>query len=398
MTRQWWSPVAILTLLLLPLLFSTTVTGSVEPGAAMPGVEQLTSATFEAAVGKGRAALVEFYAPWCRHCSNMAGAYATLGAAYEQSSNAKDSLLIAKVDATAETALAKTYGVQGFPTILFFPAESTNPEPYNGGRSAIDFQKFLQSRVADLSLDTAAAAAAAVKDGAPPSAAEGKEDTVVELDRHAFAALTEDPAKAALVMFYAPWCGYCKAFQPIYREVAAVYENEDDIVIAKLDATDPQNQEIAKEFGIRSFPTIFFFPKGVAAAKRQQYSGERSKLKLVAYINEKAGAYRLADGDLSWAYGVSAELTKGVGKMARGGKVPATELLAEVLQMVEKRPANASTRYYAEVAQRIASDGASFIGEELQRLDRALGGTVAGRERDAMLLQINILSALRGYS
>lgn len=42
------------------------------------------------------------------------------------------------VDATVHTQLAQRYGIQGFPTIKFFPSgkKTGQPEDYNGGRTA----------------------------------------------------------------------------------------------------------------------------------------------------------------------------------------------------------------------------------------------------------------------
>jgi protein disulfide-isomerase A6 len=57
-------------------------------------------------------------------------------------------VVIAKVDADAETgkATAAEYGVSGYPTIKFFPAGSTTPEDYNGGRSEDAFVAFLNEK------------------------------------------------------------------------------------------------------------------------------------------------------------------------------------------------------------------------------------------------------------
>lgn len=56
--------------------------------------------------------------------------------------------MIAKVDADAENgkATAKEYGVSGYPTIKFFPAGSTTPEDYAGGRSEEAFVTFLNEK------------------------------------------------------------------------------------------------------------------------------------------------------------------------------------------------------------------------------------------------------------
>ena len=57
-----------------------------------------------------------------------------------------------------------------------------------------------------------------------------------------------------LVDWWAAWCGPCRAFAPIYEEVAA--ENP-DAVFAKID-TDAE-QQLAAAFGIQSIPTLMIF-------------------------------------------------------------------------------------------------------------------------------------------
>jgi thioredoxin 1 len=51
--------------------------------------------------------------------------------------------------------------------------------------------------------------------------------------------------------FWAPWCGPCKSFAPIYESVA---EKNDDVVFAKVNTEE--QQELAASFQIRSIPTL----------------------------------------------------------------------------------------------------------------------------------------------
>ena len=60
----------------------------------------------------------------CGHCKKLAPAYEEVGAAFQ----GEDSVLIAKVDADKERDLGSRFGVQGFPTLKFFPKGSTEPE------------------------------------------------------------------------------------------------------------------------------------------------------------------------------------------------------------------------------------------------------------------------------
>lgn len=57
-----------------------------------------------------------------------------------------------------------------------------------------------------------------------------------------------------IIDFWAPWCGPCKSFAPVYEEVSAKHE---DIVFAKVNTE--AEQAIAQHFQIRSIPTLMIF-------------------------------------------------------------------------------------------------------------------------------------------
>ncbi len=57
-----------------------------------------------------------------------------------------------------------------------------------------------------------------------------------------------------IVDYWAPWCGPCKGFAPVFERVA---EANPDVVFAKVNTDD--EQEIAQYFQIRSIPTLMVF-------------------------------------------------------------------------------------------------------------------------------------------
>jgi thioredoxin len=57
-----------------------------------------------------------------------------------------------------------------------------------------------------------------------------------------------------IIDFWAPWCGPCRGFAPVYEKAS---EAHPDVVFAKVN-TD-EEQELAGAFGIRSIPTLMVF-------------------------------------------------------------------------------------------------------------------------------------------
>lgn len=90
--------------------------------------------------------LVEFYAPWCGHCKNLAPHWA------QAASELKGKVKLGALDATAHTVKASQYGVQGYPTIKYFPAGAkiaSSAEDYDGGRTASDIVSWALGKVAE---------------------------------------------------------------------------------------------------------------------------------------------------------------------------------------------------------------------------------------------------------
>lgn len=90
--------------------------------------------------------LVEFFAPWCGHCKNLAPHWA------KAATELKGKVKLGAVDATVHQGLASQFDVKGYPTIKFFPGgkkDRHSAEEYNGGRTADDIVQWGLDKAAE---------------------------------------------------------------------------------------------------------------------------------------------------------------------------------------------------------------------------------------------------------
>jgi len=79
-----------------------------------------------------------------------------------------------------------------------------------------------------------------------------------------------------LIDFWAPWCGPCQSFGPIYEELS---EQHDNVVFAKVNTED--QQQLAMQFQIRSIPTLMLFREQIILYQEAGALGQQDLTKLV---------------------------------------------------------------------------------------------------------------------
>ena len=111
-----------------------------------------------------------------------------------------------------------------------------------------------------------------------------KQDTIVrKIVAHNYDEEIHKTKKDAVVFFYAPWCGHCKEFDPVYKKVAKkLLKSNENIVFGKFDGT---GNDIPYMFPpLKGYPSLFF----VSAYEKYDpimYQGDRSYKSVKDWIN-----------------------------------------------------------------------------------------------------------------
>lgn len=92
--------------------------------------------------------------------------------------------------------------------------------------------------------------------------------------------MEDNKDRTMLIWFYAPWCGHCQNFAPVYDEVYEEMKDDDHYAIMCVDIdTSP---ELSGEFMIEGVPTVYKIKNN----KRTLYSGDRTKKDVIEFAKE----------------------------------------------------------------------------------------------------------------
>jgi len=84
-----------------------------------------------------------------------------------------------------------------------------------------------------------------------------------------------------IIDFWAPWCGPCKSFGPIYEKTA---EQFPDIVFGKVNTED--EQAVAGQFQIRSIPTTVILKENIMIFQQAGVMSEEALKDVIRQVEE----------------------------------------------------------------------------------------------------------------
>ncbi|KAJ3074370.1 hypothetical protein HDU98_011439, partial [Podochytrium sp. JEL0797] len=201
--------------------------------------------------------MVEFFAPWCGHCKNLAPEYKK--AADSLKGLAK--LVAVDCDVESNKPLCGQYGIQGFPTLKFFGKNKKSPQDYQGERKAKAIVDYMIPQIANH-----------VQLIGTKGKAKGLE-----------AFVTEEPTlpKAMLI-------SKKSSTSPLLKAISTEYKGR--MVIGELRTSEADT--LAKVEAIhkfKSYPVLVVFPVGVTGTEGVVvYEGELKSAPLTTFLDKYA--------------------------------------------------------------------------------------------------------------
>lgn len=126
--------------------------GKIEPSLKSEEVPESNEEPVRVIVGKtlkdeafsnNRDVLLEIYAPWCGHCKKLAPEFEKV-AQKVRKEGLDDILTIAKMDGTTNDSPVDSISWEGFPTLYYIKAGTSEPIPFNAGRDAKSIWKWIK--------------------------------------------------------------------------------------------------------------------------------------------------------------------------------------------------------------------------------------------------------------
>lgn len=207
-----------------------------------PSVQQLDSVAFKEKIHArpaGSLFFVDFFAPWCGPCQQLAPEFRRLARQWAVA-NPDSQIGFGSVDCNQNGQLCDREGVRSYPTLrLYRHSDYFAPidYPQNWWRNSQTMAHWL---------------------------AEMQPSLVAKLAGD-FANTVLDSTKPFLVDFYAPWCSHCIQFAPTFERLAKLLEGQ--IHLGKVDCE--RFGWICQSAGIKAFPSVALFAGAVGKGQRQ---------------------------------------------------------------------------------------------------------------------------------
>jgi len=258
--------ISICLALLLPSLIHAD--GIKEPKGSKVSV--LNKDLFPRFISRSPLVLMEWYAPWCGHCQELAPIFREAAdrlAVMKKAGEIPQAVKFAKMNDGDDYNHAARFGAEdmynfsSYPSLFIFKdGDLKNPEPYYGGREVDDIV-FWMAAVAR-GLDPIEE-----EKKSRPGLYKGKTTEVLDLSPESFNATVKMPSPLNnnvlyIVEFYSDRCPYCKILSPEIILASETLKKEVDTKVVVSGINTRIYWEVAEQNGITGYPWVAAFYNG----------------------------------------------------------------------------------------------------------------------------------------
>lgn len=122
-------------------------------------------------------------------------------------------------------------------------------------------------------------------------------------DYSTFLKYLKKDSKPTMVMFYVPWCGYCKRMKPDFSLAAT--ELKPNYVMAAMDVDRAENAAARKIYNISGFPTLLYFEGGKV---KSVYEGENNNEELKTFMKNPSAPVATKPKEEDWSADTNSEI------------------------------------------------------------------------------------------
>jgi protein disulfide-isomerase A6 len=168
-----------------------------------------------------------------------------------------------------------------------------------------------------------------------------------------------------------------------YSNTPSITDCLTQCIIADFNADAAENRPLAQEYGVSSYPTIKFFPKGEDKTP-VSYEQGRSETDFINFLNKHCGTHRAVGGGLNDLVGLLTSvdcLTSLIALFIQAGRVASLDSLAAQFftalptsrsSVLEEASAVGATlgdsaSYYLKVMQKVVNGTEDYVEKEAKR-------------------------------
>ncbi|CAM1305631.1 DNAJC10 (predicted) [Pycnogonum litorale] len=227
-----------------------------------PTVISLDSESFDSNVrnkGEDVMWIIDFYSPHCGPCQQLAPEWRKLAQLMKNHSIVR----VGQVDCTVHQHMCSQEGIRSYPSIRLYPLEVTGSSTFHSydgwNRDVRSIRSWMFEWLPSI---------------------------VTNLNHNQFMNDVLPDTKPWLIDFYAPWCGPCQVFAPIFETVAEAFKGR--VNVAKVNCD--RMQLTCQTADVNAYPTVKFYAGAQHGLSQNMWGDEIGNLDadyIISYVQQK---------------------------------------------------------------------------------------------------------------